>query len=113
VTAEKIKFSKESLKVANQIQAGLTPTNQDVQANKASIAANSGAIASNQVAIATNKENIAANQQEIQKTNKRFDDLDDYDTKATATLYCPVGASQLSPKQKTELADLAKQRATE
>lgn len=107
VTAEKIKFSKESLKIANQIQAGLTPTNEDVQANKASIAANTGAIASNQSAIATNKEDIAANQQEIEKANKRFADLDDYATKATATLYYPVGASQLSPKQKADLSDLA------
>jgi OOP family OmpA-OmpF porin len=108
VTAEKIKFSKESLKIANQIQAGLTPTDQDVQANKASIAADAGAIASNQSAIATNKENIATNEQEIEKTNKRFADLDDYDTKATATLYYPVGGSDLNEKQKVELADLAK-----
>lgn len=108
VTAEKIKFSKESLKVANQIQAGLTPTNQDVQANKASIAANTGAIASNQAAIATHQEGIAANEQAIEKANKRFADLDDYDTKQTATLYYAVGASQLNEKQKADLAQLAK-----
>ena len=108
VTAEKIKFSKESLKMANQIQAGLTPTNQDVQTNKASISANSGAIASNQAAIATHKESIAANEQAIEKANKRFADLDDYDTKQTATLYYAVGASKLNQKQKSELADLAK-----
>jgi OmpA-OmpF porin, OOP family len=108
VTAEKIKFSKESLKIANQIQAGLSPTNQDVQANKASIAANTGAIASNQAAIATNKESIATNQQEIEKANKRFADLDDYTTKDTVTLYYAVGASELNQKQKADLAELAK-----
>lgn len=108
VTASKIKFSKESLKMANQIQAGLTPTNEDVQANKQSIEANKGAIASNQTAIAANTNDIAENQQAIQAANKRFSDLDDYNTKASVTLYYPVGSSQLNQKQKAELADLAK-----
>jgi OOP family OmpA-OmpF porin len=107
VTASKIKFSKESLKMANQIQAGLTPTNEDVQANKQSIEANKGAIASNQSAIATNANDIATNQQEIQATNKRFSDLDDYNTKDSVTLYYGVGASNLNEKQKAELAALA------
>jgi len=108
VTAEKIKFSKESLKIANQIQAGLTPTNQDVQANKESIEANKSAIGANQAAIASNKEDIAENEQAIAAANKRFSDLDDYNVKDTVTLYYPVGASSLNEKQKTELAELAK-----
>jgi outer membrane protein OmpA-like peptidoglycan-associated protein len=108
VTAEKIKFSKESLKMANQIQAGLTPTNQDVQANKQSIEANKGAIASNQQAISSNTTDIAENQQAIQAANKRFSDLDDYNVKDTVTLYYGVGASNLDQKQKAELAELAK-----
>jgi outer membrane protein OmpA-like peptidoglycan-associated protein len=111
VTASKIKFSKESLKMANQIQAGLTPTNEEVQANRQSIEANKGAIASNQSAIASNASAISTNQQDIQATNKRFSDLDDYNTKESVTLYYGVGASELSEKQKTELAQLA-QKAT-
>ena len=107
VTASKIKFSKESLKMANQIQAGLTPTNDEVQANKQSIEANKGAIASNQAAIATNANDISTNQQEIQAANKRFSDLDDYNTKDTVTLYYGVGASNLTDKQKADLAALA------
>jgi OmpA-OmpF porin, OOP family len=105
VTAEKIKFSKESLKIANQVQAGLTPTSEDVQANKQAIAANQGAIASNQATIASNK---AADEQEVERVNKRFSDLTDYDTKASLTLYYPVGGSKLDEKQQAELADLAK-----
>ncbi len=107
VTASKIKFSKESLKMANQIQAGLTPTSEEVQANKQSIEANKGAIASNQSAIATNANDVATNQQEIQAANKRFSDLDDYNTKDTVTLYYGVGASNLNEKQKADLAALA------
>ena len=105
VTAEKIKFSKESLKVANQIQAGLTPTKEDVQANKEAIQTNQGAIANNQAALASNKE---AEEQEVESVNKRFSDLTDYDTKADLTLYYPVGGSDLDEKQKAQLADLAK-----
>jgi outer membrane protein OmpA-like peptidoglycan-associated protein len=107
VTASKIKFSKESLKMANQIQAGLTPTNDEVQANKQSIEANKGAIASNKSAIASNASDISTNQQEIQAANKRFSDLDDYNTKDTVTLYYAVGASNLDAKQKAELSALA------
>jgi OmpA-OmpF porin, OOP family len=108
VTADKIKFSKESLKVANQLQAGLTPTNEDVQANKQAIAANQGAIASNQATIAANKE---ADEQEVERVNKRFSNLTDYDEKASLTLYYPVGGSKLDEKQQAELADLAKKAA--
>lgn len=108
VTAEKIKFSKESLKIANQIQAGLTPTNEDVQANKEAIEANKSAIASNQSAIAANKGAEATDEQEIESVDKRFSELTDYETKATATLYYPVDGSALDEKQKAELADLAK-----
>jgi len=107
VTATKIKFSKESLKMANQIQAGITPTNEEVQANKQSIEANKGAIASNQAAIASNKTDIAENEQEIKEANQRFSDLSDYNTKDSVTLYYPVGASSLDEKQKAELAALA------
>ena len=105
VTADKIKFSKESLKVANQIQAGLTPTKEDVQANKEAIEANKGAIASNQAAIASN---TGAEEQEVESVDKRFSELTDYDTKADLTLYYPVNGSDLDEKQKAELTDLAK-----
>jgi len=108
VTADKIKFSKESLKVANQIQAGLTPTNEDVQANKQAIEANKGAIASNQAAIASNQAAVAANEQETEAASKRFSELTDYETKADLTLYYPVDGSDLDEKQKAELTDLAK-----
>ncbi len=108
VTADKIKFSKESLKIANQIQAGLTPTKEDVQANKEAIEANKGAIASNQTAIASNQTALATNEQEIEAASKRFTDLTDYETKADLTLYYPVDGSDLDEKQKAELSDLAK-----
>ena len=101
VTADKITFSKESLQIANQIQGGLTPTNQNVQTNKEAIEANSGAIAANHAAIASN---TAAEEQD----KKRFSELEDWDTKATVTLYYPVGSADLNEKQKAELADLAK-----
>jgi len=101
VTAEKVKFSKESLKVANQINAGLTPTNQAVQANTM-------AIGSNEAAIATNKK---ANEQEFAKVNERFAGSTEYVTKDTVTLHYPAGVSELDEKQKTELGELAKKTA--
>ena len=97
VTAKKIKFSKDSLKTANQIQAGLMPTQQNVATNQA-------AIASNQQQIAANQEQ---NQRDLENVNKRFSDLSDYDTKDSVTLFYAVGASDLDAKQKAELSALA------
>jgi OOP family OmpA-OmpF porin len=104
VTATSIKFSKESLKVANQIQAGMTPTKEEVTANQAAITENRQAISSNQQQITANQQE---SEKEIENVNKRFSDLSDYETKDTATLYYEVGASELNAKQKAELTDLA------
>jgi outer membrane protein OmpA-like peptidoglycan-associated protein len=100
VVANKITFSGNALKTAQSIQAGLQPTEQQVQANAEEIATNKENIAANQQAIQTNKK-------DIQQANQRFNDLTDYDTKANVTVLYANGSAELSPKSKQDLKQLA------
>jgi outer membrane protein OmpA-like peptidoglycan-associated protein len=108
LVASVITFNKQDLQTASMIQAGLAPTQQQVQANQQDISSNKQAIGSNQQAIATNKQTIDANEQE---TDKRFASLADYEVKKTLTVNYAPGSSALAQKDKAALADLAKSTA--
>jgi len=122
VVAKSITFEKDDLRLAEVIQAGLAPTQQQQAVNKANIAANKEDITANQVQTAANKENIdanraqgeanyqdiQANQQEIEATNKRFSELSEYDTRGIATVYFASSSSSISDKDKDSLTQLAK-----
>lgn len=99
LTATKVKFSKASLQTANAIQAGLTPTKQAVADNKQ-------ATESNQQAIKENAQQIGVNQKDIEDTNKRFDDLSDYQQKAKADVYFAPGSDKISEQGKAKLSQL-------
>jgi outer membrane protein OmpA-like peptidoglycan-associated protein len=96
VVANTIKFSKDDLKTAQAIQAGLMPTDQAVQTNKEDIAAN-------KVQIAANREKIDENEEAV---NKRFADLTEYDVKHSATVYFESGKTTISQTDKDSLAKL-------
>jgi outer membrane protein OmpA-like peptidoglycan-associated protein len=111
LVASKVDFTRENLATASMIQAGLTPTNENVATNKQNIGANQQAIATNQQAIATNQADTAANKQQIetnqQQVSQRFADLADYDVKNDVKVYFPVGSSTLADKDKEALKTLA------
>ena len=107
VVANTIKFSKDDLKTAEAIQAGLVPTQEAVQTNKENIQANKEDTAANKVQIAANREKIETNQQDIQDVNKRFSELSDYDTKYDATVYFASGSTNISAKDKEALTQLS------
>ena len=95
--AKTVSFSKDDLETASMIQAGLTPTEEKVEANKE-------AISSNQANIAANKDQIANNENEV---NHRFSELADYDVKDQAVVYFVSGKSTISDKDKAQLGTLA------
>ena len=109
LVAKTIRYTKDDLKTANAIHAGLAITQQNVNANREAIATNKENIATNQQNIATNKEQIAANQEAVEQ---RFADLSDYDVKGSTVVYFPVGKSTLTPKNKAALLDLARKATT-
>jgi OOP family OmpA-OmpF porin len=121
VVAKTITFNKQNLLLAETIQAGLNPTQQQQAANTSNIAANKEDISTNQQDIAANtvqtaanreqieanQEQIAGNQQEIQATTQRFNELSEYDTTAKATVYFASGSYNISDSDKAALSVLA------
>lgn len=121
VTAKTITFDPDDLQLAETIQAGLTPTRHAVQTNQQNIASNKQdiqsnqqGIAANQVQTAANKEEITANrediessQQDIEATNKRFNELSEFDTKGDVNVNFAVGKSVISASDKASLLKLA------
>ena len=99
LVADKISFSAKDLKTANEIQAGLKPTEAQVQ--------------SNQQQAQANKAESQANEQKIAEANQRFSELSDYDVKQTADVHFPVGSSALSESDKAALMQLAQKAMAE
>ena len=128
VVATDIKFSMDDLQQAQAIQAGLNPTNQQLQATEQQVKANQQAIQANKQGVQANKQQSRANQQAIQANqqqiqanqqqlaqvsseeadlHKRFSELSEYDVKYTVTVYFPSNGTTLSAKAKQDLSDLA------
>jgi outer membrane protein OmpA-like peptidoglycan-associated protein len=108
VLAEQVSFSRNDLRTASAIQAGLTPLDVRVQANQQQIQANALSIQSHQQQIQLNQQDIRSNQQGVQQLNQRFSDLSDYEVRYTALVYFPVGSSALSPQDRNQLIQVAK-----
>ena len=114
VVAKSISFDKDDLRLAETIQAGLAPTQEqqatntaNIADNKAGVEANKAGIAANQQQGAANAAGVAANQQDIQATTQRFSELSEYDTKAKATVYFASGSTKISESDQAALALLA------
>ncbi|MGC1449890.1 MAG: OmpA family protein [Candidatus Sulfotelmatobacter sp.] len=121
VVANTVRFNNSDLQLAEIIQAGLNPTEQQqainkaniatnsqgVAANKAGVAANSQTGAANAAGIAANSQDIQASQAEIEAQNKRFSELSEYDTKAKAAVYFASGSSTISASDQAALTELA------
>ena len=108
LVADKIKFSKDDLKTAEAMQAGLVPTQQAVQSNKEAIATNKEGIAQNQQNTEANRQQIAENDKEV---SDRFSALTDFDTKDSANVYFASGSAKLSTKDKAALKQMADKAA--
>jgi OOP family OmpA-OmpF porin len=109
LVAKTISFSKDDLERAEAIQAGLALPSQQIAANQQNIAGNKENISTNQENIAGNKAAITANDADIEAANKRFNDLTDFEVKNQLTLNYNVGRAALTPDQKTQLIEIAKQ----
>jgi OmpA-OmpF porin, OOP family len=100
VQADTIRFNEQDLRTAQTIQAGLTPTKQQVATNEKGIAAN-------QQASEKNAAGVASNQADIEQANKRFTELTDWDTKGVAMMTFATGSANLSEDGKAALTQLA------
>jgi outer membrane protein OmpA-like peptidoglycan-associated protein len=121
VVATEIVTDGDDLESAEMIQAGLTPTADQVAKNVDTLAAHNAKLGSHAEQldehgqnIATNQQNISANKQQIQENlssieehTKRFNALTDFDVKGEATVNFAVGSSKISKDDVAKLDQLA------
>jgi OOP family OmpA-OmpF porin len=109
--ADRITFKRTDLKIARDIQAGLSPTNEAVQANRALIDSNqqenNQRFGRHQAALEQHEQRIAANDEKIVATSGRIANLDEYTTIDMLTVYFPNGKSTISSDSKTRLREMA------
>jgi outer membrane protein OmpA-like peptidoglycan-associated protein len=123
--ARKVTFSKNSYETAQQIDAGLNPTNEkvaaaqdqlrsdrkDIDQSQQDLASARQDINTTQQGLAANVEVTGQNKTAIGQTNTRIGTLDQYDTKDTLTVNFANGRSTVTRKYKEQLTDFVKQVA--
>jgi OmpA-OmpF porin, OOP family len=102
IVAERIEFSKESLRRANQAHAAMTATKGQVEENQKGIS-------SNAEKIGTNAADISQHSQQIGAVEKRFDDLTEFDVKKQLSVNFPTGKSDIPQEAQQQLASLTKE----
>ena len=119
LVAKKVMFSRNSMKVAKQIDAGLNPVNEQVAAQEDQLKSNQKDIEQSQQDIAKNSQEIdttkqglatttaatAANAQGLGHATQRLGALDQYETKGSITINFANGKSTVTPKDKQALTD--------
>jgi OmpA-OmpF porin, OOP family len=117
--ADVVKFKSGDLKNAEDIQAGITPTEQQVEANQAAIQQDQQKIAQEQQAqsqqqaqLNAEQQKIAANKAAIAAANKRFGELADYNILGEVTVYFANGSTMVDQQYRPQLLKLAKQAMT-
>ena len=125
LVARKVTFSRNSMKTAKQIEAGLHPVNEqvaaaqdqllsarkDIDQTQQDIAKNSADIDATKQGLAATNEATAANTQGINHANQRFGALDQYETKGTVTVNFANGKAAVSKKDKEQLTEFVKSAA--
>jgi len=121
LVADSVKFKGSDLKNAEDIQAGVTPTEQQAEANQEQIQQSEQQIQAQKAALqeqqqqlkaeqqqtAENQAAIAANKAAIAADNKRFGELADYNILNEVTVYFANGSTEIEAKYKPELLQLA------
>jgi OmpA-OmpF porin, OOP family len=123
LVADTVKFKGSDLKAAEDMQAGLTPTEQQVQANQQQIQQSDQQIQAQKQALqrqqqelqaeqqksAANAAAIAANKAAIAADNKRFGELADYNILGEVTVYFGNGSTVIESQYNPQLLKLAQQ----
>jgi OOP family OmpA-OmpF porin len=126
LVADTVKFKGSDLQHAEDIQAGLAPTEQAVQANKQQIQQNTQqiqqseqqlqaqrqALAQQEAQLQAEQQKIAANKAAIAADNKRFGELADYNILGEVTVYFGNGQVAIEAQYKPQLLQLAQKATT-
>ena len=109
LVADRVTFHGSDLKTAQDIQAGLAPTEQKVQENQQQIQADQQKIQQQQQELQAEEAKTAANKASIAAANKRFGELGDYNILGEVTVLFGNGKVTIDPEYKPQLLKLAQQ----
>jgi outer membrane protein OmpA-like peptidoglycan-associated protein len=116
MVADTVKFKGSALNNAEDIQAGITPTEQQAKANQQQIQKSEQqlqqqqqALQQQQAQLTEEQQKIAANKAAIAAANKRFGELADYNILGEVTVLFANGSTAVEPQYNPQLAKLAKQ----
>jgi outer membrane protein OmpA-like peptidoglycan-associated protein len=109
LVADRVTFHGSDLKTAQDIQAGLAPTQQQVQKNQQQIQADQQKIQQQQQELQAEEAKTAANKAAIAAANKRFGELGDYNILGEVTVLFGNGKVDIDPQYKPQLLKLAQQ----
>jgi OOP family OmpA-OmpF porin len=107
LAADEVRFKASDLKTAQDIQAGMAPVKAQAQAEQQQMQQQEAQIQAQQQAMQQQQAQLAAEQAAIAATNKRFSELNEYNTVGEVTVLFANGKVVLDPKYKPELLQLA------
>jgi OmpA-OmpF porin, OOP family len=109
LVANQVTFHGNDLKAAQDIQAGLAPTEQKVQENQQQIQADQKKLQQQQQELQAEEQKTAANKAAIAAANKRFGELGDYNILGEVTVLFGNDKVTIDPQYKPQLLKLAQQ----
>jgi OmpA-OmpF porin, OOP family len=109
LVADQVTFHGGDLKTAQDIQAGLAPTEQQVQQNQQQIKTDQQKLQQQQQELQAEEAKTAANKAAIAAANKRFGELGDYNILGEVTVLFGNGKVDIDPQYKPQLLKLAQQ----
>ena len=119
LVADSVKFKGSELKTATDIQAGVAPAEQQIQAQQQQMAQQENQIQQQQQAMQQQQQQLAAEQAKIDANkaaiaaaNKRFGELGDYNILGEVTVLFGNGKVAVEPQYKPQLLDLATKAKT-
>ncbi len=119
LVADSVKFKGSELKNAQDIQAGVTPAEQQIQQQQQQlqqteqqIRQQQAAMQAQQAQLTAEQQKIAANKAAIASANKRFGELGEYNILGEVTVLFGNGKVVVDPQYKPQLLDLATKAKT-
>lgn len=107
--ADSVEFKGSSLQTAEDIQAGLTPTKQQVEAQQQELQQQEAQIQAEKEKSAENAARTAANKAAIAEANKRFGELGEYNILGEYTVLFGNDSTKIDPLYQQSLLKLAQQ----
>ncbi len=112
LSAQKIRFDKDDLKVANAADARVKPVEDRVGRVEGEVGRISGRVDELGENVTATNRRVDETNRRVDETNERVSALDDYDVLDTVTVYFPVNVFKLSAEAEAELSRLAERALT-